>query len=209
MTSAHLQLHFYVEDVSTEAALQILIPVILKDHQGGFEYEIHPFRGKPDLLKKLPQRLQAYASRIQHNPNFRIIVLVDRDDEDCRSLKQRLEGIAEQAHLVTRTARPDDFQLINRIAIEELEAWFFGDVIAIRQAYPKVPQSLASKQKFRDPDAITGGTSEALERALKHYHPGGLEKSRAAREISKHMNPDVNRSISFQVFRDALRQLFG
>ncbi len=206
---APLELHFYVEDVSTEAALQILIALILKDHQEEFAYKIYAFQGKPDLLKKLPQRLQPYSSWIEHNPNLRIIVLVDRDDEDCRSLKQRLEAIAEQAHLVTRTAQPDDFQLINRIAIEELEAWFFGDVTAIRQAYPKIPQSLASKQKFRDPDAITGGTSEALERELKHYHPGGLEKSCAASDIAKHMNPDINRSTSFQVFRDALRQLFG
>ena len=39
------------------------------------------------------------------------------------------------------------------------------------------------------------------------YHPGGLEKIRAAREISNHMDPDRNRSRSFQVFRDALRNI--
>ena len=39
------------------------------------------------------------------------------------------------------------------------------------------------------------------------YHPGGLEKIRAAREISNHMDPDRNRSRSFQVFRDALRSI--
>ena len=39
------------------------------------------------------------------------------------------------------------------------------------------------------------------------YHPGGLEKIRAAQEISEHMDPDRNRSHSFQLFRDVLRSI--
>ena len=95
------------------------------------------------------------------------------------------------------------------MAIEELEAWFFGDVKAITTAYPKVSPNLASKEKYRDPDTITGGTWEALERVLKRagYYQGGLEKVKAAREISIHMNPKQNCSKSFQVFYDGLLEI--
>lgn len=56
--------------------------------------------------------------------------------------------------------------------------------------------------------AIKGGTWERLEQVLSRYHAGGLQKLRAAEEIAQHMEPDRNRSKSFQVFRDALRDLF-
>jgi hypothetical protein len=42
--------------------------------------------------------------------------------------------------------------------VEELEAWFFGDVEAICQADPKVSPHLAKQKGYRDPDAIRGGT---------------------------------------------------
>ena len=92
--------------------------------------------------------------------------------------------------------------------VEELEAWFFGDVQAICQAYPKVSANLATKEKYRYPDAIKGGTWEALERVLQKagYHQGGLEKYKASSEISKYMNPKSNRSKSFKVFYKGLLQ---
>jgi len=93
--------------------------------------------------------------------------------------------------------------------VEELEAWFFGDVSALIAAYPGVPATLAHRARFRDPDAISGGTWESLERVLQRagHHTGGLEKLRAAREIAKHMDPERNRSRSFCGFRDRLREL--
>jgi hypothetical protein len=96
--------------------------------------------------------------------------------------------------------------VVNRIAVEELEAWFFGDATAIMQAYPGIPASLPQKAKYREPDAIAGGTWEALERVLQRagYFKGGLAKIEAARSIARKMDPQQNRSISFRCFRDAL-----
>ncbi|MGD0827532.1 MAG: DUF4276 family protein [Desulfobaccales bacterium] len=54
-------------------------------------------------------------------------------------------------------------QVLNRIAIEELESWFFGDGIALKTAYPGIPETLDKKSKYRNPDAIER-TWEALER---------------------------------------------
>jgi hypothetical protein len=88
-------------------------------------------------------------------------------------------------------------------------AWFFGDIPALRRAYPRLPASVGEKVRFRDPDAVAGGTWESLERLLqsKKYFPGGLRKSSAAEQIASQMDVENNRSRSFQVFRDGLRRL--
>ncbi len=138
-------------------------------------------------------------------------MLVDEDRQDCLELKARLEKAADDAGLVTKTRASGGagFQVLNRISIEELEAWFFGDVEALHGAYPKIPLSLATRSKYHNPDAIQGGTWEELEKELqrKGYFHGGLAKIEAAKAISAHMDPARNRSKSFQVFRDGLIEM--
>lgn len=87
---------------------------------------------------------------------------------------------------------------MNRIAIEELEAWFFGDIQALRAAYPRLSANLGQRERYRDPDAIPGGTWECLERELRQvgYHKGGLQKIALARDVARHMQPERNRSQS-------------
>ena len=199
-------LELLVEEPSAENALRSLLPKIVPE----VEFVVHTFRGKNDLLRKLPQRLQGYAAWLPED--YQIVVLVDRDGQRCEVLKQRLEDAARSAGLVTKTkagGRP--FQVLNRIAVEELEAWYFGDTEAIRQAYPKVPSSLGKRARYRNPDAIAGGTAEALERELKRYgyHRGGLAKIRAAQDIARHMDPQRNTSPSFRVFCDGLHAMLG
>ena len=200
-----MRLDIFIEEQSAEVALRNLIREILPETN--HDVRFHPFRGKQDLLVKLPGRLKAYSNWIADN-HF-LIVLVDRDNDDCHLLKRRLENYAVEAGLKTLSSSHDWFQVVNRIAIEELEAWFFGDVNALHKAYPRIPRTLGKKAPYRNPDAIAGGTSERLEKLLKDkgYHRGGLEKIRAAQEISRHMDPDSNRSKSFQVFRDALKSI--
>lgn len=201
-----MNLEVLVEERSAEQALRVLLPRIIP----GVDFEVRVFQGKPDLLKKLPDRLKGYATWISHADTC-LVVLVDRDNDDCLTLKADMEQMAAAAGLLTATAapvsrRPD---LVNRIAVEELEAWFFGDISALCAAYPRVPASLGQRAKYRRPDAVLGGTSEALEHVLQEhgYHPGGIAKVAAATKIAQHMNVDVNRSRSFQVFRDGLRRL--
>jgi hypothetical protein len=121
-------------------------------------------------------------------------------------LKNRLETVAAAAGMTTRAAGGNTIHVVNRLAVEELEAWFFGDWQAVKAAYPKVSASVPEKQGYRDPDAIQGGTWEALEKVLKRhgYFQTGLRKIEAARSIAQHMVPERNRSKSFQVFRDAI-----
>jgi hypothetical protein len=197
-----MHIEFLIEDYSGGEALDHLLPQCLKP---GTEYRIHRFGGKQDLLKKLPSRLKGYKAYISLDDL--IVVLIDRDSEDCLQLKQKLEKISLDAGFLTKTTDIQSFQVLNQIMIEELEAWFFGDISAIVKAYPNINPNIAKQSKYRDPDAIRGGTCEALERVLQtaRYHQGGLDKPKAARDIAKYMNPEVNTSMSFQAFYNGLK----
>lgn len=198
-------LYVVVEEPSMEVALTALLPKMLR---ADVAFEIRQFQCKDELLQRLPDRLKGYAQWLP--PSAMVLVVVDRDADDCKELKQRLESIALSAGLSTKT-RPGrgGFQVINRIAIEELEAWFFGDWRAMCSAYPKLDPNLPQRAGLRDPDAIKGGTWEAMERELnrKGYFKNGLRKLELARTVATQMNPAVNRSASFACLRDTLRAL--
>jgi hypothetical protein len=202
MTAQHLEL--LVEEPSMEAFLGALLPRLLPS---GHTFVVHPFQGKSDLLEKLESRLRGYAHWLP--ADWRIIVLVDRDRDDCHVLKQRLETIAADAGLLSRSrAGGGPWQLVSRIAIEELEAWYFGDWSAVRDAYPRVPTEIPRQSRFRDPDAVTGGTWEAFERILQRngYFKTGLRKVEVARAIGARLSPEHSRSHSFMKFSEAVTE---
>ena len=181
-----------------EAFLNVLLPRLLPAER---TFAIGVFRGKRALLRALERRLRAYAAWLPED--HRIVVMVDRDNDDCHALKAQLEKAAGRAGLLTRsraTERP--WQLVNRVVIEELEAWYFGDWQAVRAAYPRVSAAIPNKAAYRVPDAIEGGTWEAFERILKRhgYFSTGLRKLETARAIAPHIDPARSRSHSFGLF---------
>jgi hypothetical protein len=201
-----MHIEFLLEEESCAEALKILVPKIIGNQ---VSFATHTFQGKTDLLQCLLARLRGYAKWLP--TDWRIVVLVDRDHEACLKLKAKLEKTASDAGLATRTrlGRMSRLQVLNRIAVEELEAWFFGDVEAITAAYPRVPKTLAEKRGFHNPDAISGGTWEALERILKQagYYAAGMPKIEVARNIGQHLLPHRNRSDSFKAFCQGLREM--
>jgi hypothetical protein len=193
-----------VEEPSAEAALRIILPKIL----GSLSFQIYPHQCKKDLLDRLSRRLKGYSNFIQDN--WRIVILVDRDDDDCAELKKRLEEIVAAAPLVSRSAAGGPpYAVVTRLAIEELEAWYFGDWDAVRMAYPRAPANVPRKASYRVPDAIAGGTWEAFERIMQRagYFRTGLRKIEAARSIAAHIDPARNSSASFQVLRETLMEM--
>ncbi len=202
MTVEHVEV--IVEEPSMEAALRVLLPKLV----GDLSFEIRPHQCKDELLSRLPDRLRGYASWLPDT--WRIVIVVDRDDDDCQRLKRRIDEMAKAAGLVTRSAaKGKPYSVVTRLAIEELEAWYFGDWAAVRAAYPDVPATVPNKTPFRDPDAIKGGTWEAFERVLQKagYFSQGLRKIEAARAIAEHMDPTRNVSRSFCALRDVLAEL--
>ena len=202
MPSAHLEL--LVEEPSMEAFLSALLPRLLPHDR---TFSIHPFQGKSDLLGKLESRLRGYSAWLPDD--WRIVVVVDRDDEDCRVLKRQLEAIARRAGLRTRARSGNArWQLVNRIAIEELEAWYFGDWAAVCAAYPRASANVPRRRGFRNPDSIAGGTWEAFERVMQThgYFKGGLLKIEAARAIGAHADPARSSSRSFRAMSNAIAE---
>lgn len=200
MRAEHLEI--LVEEPSMEAFLRELLPRFLG---GRATFEVHPFQGKDDLLEKLPARLRGYANWLPKTA--RVVVVVDCDDDDCKTLKQKMEKAAADAGLRTRSAATtNEWKVANRIAIEELEAWYFGEWIGVRSAFPKVSKTIPSKAKYRDSDAVRGGTWEAFERILQKagYFKSGLRKTEIARALGKQFCPDRTTSRSFAAFRDVL-----
>lgn len=204
-----LHLEVFVEERSAEEALKILLPKIMAPAPTSFR--VHAFNGKSDMERKLPQRLLGLARSLPGD--YGVVALLDEDRYNCHRLKQWLENAAAAAGLVTRSraATGQVAQVLNRIVVEELEAWFFGDIDALRAAYPRVSPTLGSRAAYREPDAIKGGTWEALQRVLQRagYYRSGLPKIEVAKTISRHMVPSRNKSRSFQVFRDGLLDLIS
>jgi len=193
------QLEIIVEEPSMDAALREIMPGIVG---GQARWKPVNMRSKGRLLKELPKRLKAYRKRIDKGEDLKIVVLVDRDNDDCEQLKHRLETIVREAGLTTKTAprSQGDFQVVTRIAIEELEAWFMGDVDALKAAFSSL-SSTKFPGNFSNPD--NGGTWERLHRFLKRngIYRNSYPKIEAARKIAKHIEPERNRSRSFQAFR--------
>lgn len=192
-------MHFevLVEEPSAQAAMEVLLPRLLGPEH---TWNTHSFRDKQILLRELPKRLKGYRHWIPSD--WRIVVLVDEDRQNCLTLKARLDQAAREAGLADR--------VLNRIAVEELEAWWFGDVQALRAVYPRLPAALDKRSRYRDPDAIPGGTWEALDYELRRAgYREGLIKTEAAEQIAAYLQPKRNQSRSFQVFHDGLQRLAG
>lgn len=208
-------MHFeiLIEDQSGKAMLEILVPRILGpghsfrliDYKGigripkGLKGDIDP--AKRVLLDRLPTLLRGYGSANTGNPTA-VVVVCDLDARCLKTFRTELLAI-----LNTCDPRPPTRFCI---AIEEGEAWLLGDLAAVRRAYPKARERHLSDYEN---DAICG-TWEVLADAI---YPGGAaklksqggqtigaEKSRWAESIAPHMDPESNRSASFNYFRSKL-----
>lgn len=85
MSARHWE--FLVEQPSMEVFLRSLLPRLFPEEPS---YNVHAYQqGKSDLLQRLPDRLRGYAHWLP--ADWRIVVLVDRDDDDCLALRRRMD----------------------------------------------------------------------------------------------------------------------
>ena len=123
---------------------------------------------------------------------MRFVVLRDNDGADCVDLKSRLVARCQEG------GRDDT---IVRIACQELEAWYFGDLAALTQAYGDKVARRVSQARRRRPDDI-GNPGTELKRIAPEF-----QKVSGARRMASLISPDRSKSPSFRVLVEVLRQL--
>ena len=201
-----MQIEFLVEEISAKAALDQLLPRLLPGHS----CRVRVFEGCQDLLGQLKPVLQGYNRRIfrEGQTELRVVVLLDGDGI-CGRRKAELEAKAAEAGLLTKTTAGTGqvFHILNRVAVQELEAWWLGDRAAIISAYPGVKLH-HFKGTDRDADSPLK-PNEVLWEVLKkgRYFLTGKRKTQWASDISQHLRLEQNTSVSFQAFREGLAAL--
>ena len=215
-------MHFevLVEDQSGSIALEHILEKILGANYTEHSWEIHAYKGigripgnlrgvtDPQariLLDRLPSILRGYGRSLDDSSS--VIVVVDLDDKDCIKFKQDLLDVLNNCNPRPKT--------LFRIAIEESEAWLLGDRAAVKLAYPNakdavlngyVQDSICGTWEVLG-DAVHPGGSQHLKRL--GYPPAGEAKCEWAGKIAPHVDVDRNKSKSFQVFRDGVKNLAG
>lgn len=204
MPTNHVEI--LVEELSMEVFLRGFLGRHLPPH---ITFNVAAFQGKTDLLRNVGARLRGYRGWLPDD--WKILILIDRDGSDCIELKGQLEEECQHSGFLTRSAAPADWSVATCIAIEELEAWYFGDWAAVLAAFPRAPKTTPANAPYRLPDAIAGGTWEAFERVMKQggYFQSGLQKVFAARAISEHIQPDRSTSTSFRHFAQVVQELLA
>ena len=215
-------MHFevLVEDLAGKRMLDILMPKIIGNQH---TFRVMSYRGighipknltrttdvsKRVLLNRLPSLLKGYGTTYANNParhSTVVIVVCDLDDRCLKTFRQELFAVLNACNPKPETRFC--------IAIEEGEAWFLGDLPAIKAAYPKAKDlilrgyqndSICGTWELLADVVFTGGSG-----ALKNKGGGavGREKSSWAEKIAPEMNVEHNVSSSFCYFRDKIREL--
>jgi len=217
-------MHFeiLVEDQSGKKALDILVPKIIASED---TYKVHSYKGigripknlngKADasrriLLDQLPRLLRGYGNSFANCSDDYpavVILICDLDGKCLQTFRQELLAILD-----TCNPKPETRFCI---AIEEGEAWFLGDIPAIKAAYPKAKVPVLNSYEN---DAICG-TWEHLADAVfpggaqtlsgKGWQAIGAEKSAWSERIAPHMDVAKNSSPSFCYFKTTLQKLAG
>jgi len=184
---------FLLEEPSIKNVLDQLLPQVMPTE---ITYICIPHQGKQDLANSIQKKIKAF----EYAPKTKFIIVHDQDSHDCKELKSELLRICQPA---------EQANILIRIICRELESWFLGDLAAVEKAYNLKPNSLSkqqSKQKYRDPDQLNSAKQELKKLITEYsaeYYAGTHSK-----EIAPHLSLTENKSRSFQVFLEGIKNLF-
>ena len=183
-----IEIVFLVEGMSEKKFLEAFLkPPIIKE-------EVHcrciKFYGKADLIESIKQKIEGWLDPAQ------FVILCDKDSDNCIELKQKIKDECKKA------GRENS---LVRIACNELESWYFGDLESVGEALnlPKLSQH-SHKANYRKPDEIIK-PSKALERITNKSYQKVNSASKIAPLLAK--NSASNTSKSFQVFLSGIKEL--
>lgn len=214
-----MHIEVLVEDSSGEKLLTQLLPHILGEQGAPHTWRLKAYKGigripqgltakadpaKRILLDQLPRLLQGYGK----TPGIdAVVVVLDSDRRDCKAFLQELKALAGSCNPAPRT--------LFRLAIEEMEAWYFGDRAALLSAFPRAKRDVLDRY-VQDSvcdtwellaDAVHVGGAVAIKKAGWPL-PGQL-KHEWAEKIGPFMSLHQNTSPSFGKFRDGLTRLIA
>lgn len=216
-------MHFeiLVEDQSGKKALDILVPKIIGE---AHTFVVHSYKGigripksmrdienasARILLDSLPKLLKGYGRTFAGHRNYSaVVVLVCDLDNKCLHTFR-----AELCHILNACSPKPKSRFC--FAIEEGEAWFLGDLDAVKAAYPRAKETILDSYVHDSicgtweklADAVYQGGAAAL--SAKGWQAVGEEKSKWAAEITPYMRIERNRSPSFCYFRQKIQDLMG
>ena len=212
-----MHIELLVEDSSGEKLLEAVLPKLLGEQGNPHSWRVHAYKGigripknlnagadpaKRILLDQLPRLLQGYG----RTPGIdAVVVVLDTDKRNCMDFLAELKTLAASCNPAPKT--------VFRLAIEEVEAWYLGDRLALKQAYPHIKVAVL-KNYVQDSicdtwellaDAIYPGGSTVIKK--KGWPLPGQVKHEWASKIGPLLKLDENASSSFGKLRDGLRRL--
>lgn len=214
-----MHIEVLVEDSSGEKLLQTLLPKLLGVQDSPHSWRLHSYKGigrvpkglsiavdpaKRMLLDNLPRLLAGYGK----TPGIdAVVVVLDSDRRNCRDFLTELQAIASGCNPAPHT--------LFRLAIEEMEAWYFGDQTALLQAYPRAKREVLSRYQQDSvcetwellADAVYAGGAAAIKKT--GWPLPGQVKHEWAERIGPLLEPDRNVSPSFGKLRDGLARLIS
>lgn len=212
-----MHIEILAEDSSGEKLLHVLLPQLIGPQGDPHTWRLHAYKGigripsglvtkadpsKRMLLDQLPKLLRGYG----RTPGIdAVVVVLDADKRDCAQFLSELKAAAA-------TCQPAPYTLF-RLAIEEIEAWYFGDQEALLAAYPRAKRDVLGmyvQDSACDTwellaDAVHVGGSAAIKKS--GWPLPGQVKHEWAEKIGPLMDTERNISPSFAKLRDGLRQL--
>jgi hypothetical protein len=212
-----MHIEFLVEDSSGEKMLSQLLPKILGAQGAPHTWRIKAYKGvgripaglsvkadpaKRMLLDQLPRLLQGYGKTVGIDA---VVVVLDTDNRECSAFLTELKSLLANCKPAPHT--------LFRLAIEETEAWYFGDKQSILQAYPRAKRDVIGRYTQDSvcgtwellADAVYPGGSAAIKKT--GWPLPGQIKHEWAEKITPFMDINQNISPSFIKLRDGLLQL--
>lgn len=206
-----------IEDSSGERLLRALLPKVFDTNSAFHTWRVHSYRGigripkglansrdpsKRMLLDQLPRLLKGYAKTPGYDA---VVVVLDSDKRICKEFLKELKAVSDVCAPKLTT--------LFRLAIEEVEAWYFGDQTALLKAYPRAKRDVLGgyvQDSVCDTwellaDAVYPGGSAGIKKS--GWPLPGQVKHEWAERIGPLMTLDENASPSFGKFRDGIRRL--
>ncbi|HKV98161.1 MAG TPA: hypothetical protein VJR90_11830 [Gammaproteobacteria bacterium] len=212
-----MHIEMLVEDASSKSLLNLILPKLLGQQCNPHTWRLHAYKGigripknlrsatdpaKRILLDQLPRLLRGYGKTPAIDA---VVVVLDTDARDCTAFLAELKAIATGCTPAPRT--------LFRLAIEEVEAWYLGDRLALMEAYPGARVDVLNRYKQDSvcntwellADAVHPGGSAAIRNA--GWPLPGQVKFKWAEKIGPLLDLERNVSPSFGKLREGLRNL--